>query len=503
MFKKFLTVIKSKDFLFIILIILFNSLPRIAYFVNKGFFIDGDEAIFGTMIQGFLNNGDLPLFFSGQNYGFVSFEVLLGAILGFFFGINIFSMKIAMLLLWLASIIVLYYAGKKIFNSRKWALLATLFASSVPAWFDWATKARGGYLTALLASSVIFLLAVSKKNNCRSVVIGVLLVLIYYAQPLWLPVALPLAAYYFLVNYNFKSVLIFASSLIGAFLGSKVLLYFLGQSYQSQNKLGFEQLASNIKNIISHYYVSYGGRFFDVSRLKLNPWASFNSGVFIGIFILAILFCLYLLSVKKLKKINLAILLSVVLFVIFMLFYNDREFSYRYLLPFFIPAVFLIVSTAKQVAHPIFRRVLFWFLMVYSVFSLICGAIFHNYIFAKINDNYTEVERIEYLKKFLNQNNIKCVYATDWIISQHVDYFIPDVMARHQEIDNRRPQDAVVVDSEYKQNNNCALVGLWYQLPSFSQLYNLGDIALVRGRYLVHLRPQPEDLVRLGFEPAN
>jgi len=499
MIKKFLTDSKNKDLLAIVVIIILNILPRLVYILNSSFFINGDEAIFGTMVRDTLNSGHLPLFFYGNNYLLVFFEVLVSSIISYFFGLNIFSLKIAMLLFWLASMVILYYIGKKIFLSRRLALLSVFLVSFTPAWFDWATKASGAYLTALLFSNIVVLLALSKKNIIRIIAINLSLLIIYYAQPLWLVVTVPFVIYYFINELKFKDVVIFFVSSFVLWLTSRLALSAIDFSYVLQNKLGIEQITHNVKNVFSHYSIAYSGSFFDSASLKMNYASILNSQIFIWSLIFVVIYDIYLLFRKKLSKIEAAFLFSVLLYVCLMFFYNDQEFAYRYLLPVFIPSSFLILLGIERLKKIKQKKIIYIFLIIYSVFSLVCGVLFYRYVFTPINNNYTEVERIGYLEEFLKINNIKCVYALDWITSQHINYFIPGISVRHQNIDTRRPQDSAKVDA-YQRTNDCALVGLWYQMPSFTHLYPLNDIYVISGRYIVHLKPLRDDLLKLNFE---
>lgn len=502
MIKKLTENIKSKDLLIIGVIIFLNILPRLIYIFNSGFFIDGDEAIFGVMIRDFLDNGHLPLFFYGQNYGFVFFEVLLSSIISFFFGSNIFSIKIAMLIFWLMSMVILYYIGKKIFTSRRWAFLSVLLISFTPVWFDWATKARGGYLTALLLSNIVIWLAVSKKNIFRLITISLSLILIYYAQPLWVVVTAPFIALYLAKDFKLKYTAVFAVSSLLFLAISRFLLAAISLNYQPQNKLGFGQLTLNLKNIFNYYYTAHSGRFFDVTSLKMNHLSSLVSTIFIIILTLVVIYDIYLFLRNRLNKIDTMFLFSVIAYLLFMLFYSGEEYPYRYLLPIFIPSIFLIILTIKRTRRRWLNKSIYIFLIIYTFFSLVGGIFSYNFVFPQIKDGYTEVERIESLEKFLQMNTVRCVYALDWIISQHVNYFMPGIRARHQDIDSRRPQDSVKADL-YQQSNECALVGLWYQLPLFTRLYKLNDIYVINNRYIVHLRPQKDDLLKLNFKLTN
>jgi len=283
---------------------------------------------------------------------------------------------------------------------------------------------------------------------------------------------------------------------------SRWLLSGIGFNYQLQNKLGFNALLRNVNNFFSYYTTAYSGNFFDNVRLRSHYFSSLDSYIFIVILLLVVVYIFYLILKNKIKKISIIFLSSVLLYIFFMLFYNGEEYHYRYLLPFFMPSCFLIVLAIEQLPQLKLRKYLSIFLTIYAAFSLICGVIFYKDIFPRLSDAYTEVERIQFLGELLNKHDIKCVYALDWLTSQHIDYFIPEVTVRHQEIDPRRPQDSYTTDS-YRQANGCALVGLWYQIPLFSSLYKLEEIYVVSNRYVVHLYPQREDLLELNIELTN
>ena len=502
MFKKWFVDRKNRDLIIIVVLLILNILPRLIYILNRGFFLDGDEAILGTVVQDFVYNHHFTLFLSGQNYGFVSLEVLVSSFISLFFGVNIYSLKIAIFLFWLANVVVLYYIGKKIFSSRYLTVLTVLLISFTPVWYEWATKARFGYVSALLISNVVILLAFSKRNILRIISVCLLLLFVYYLQPLYLVILFPFLAYYFLKDFKFKDSAIFVFCSLIFLVISRFLLIYSGFTYQLQNKIGLNEVARNIKYFFSNYSVAYSGRFFDdVVFINYYP-ATIASYIFIGILLLVIIYDIYRFFKHQITKIEILFLLAILFYSFFMLFYNGITYSYRYLLPIFVPSIFLIVLALKQLTSLKLKKFLYIFLIIFAFFSLNCGIFAYNCTYPRLNDGYTEIDRINALGEFLNTNHIKCVYALNWIISQHIDYFIPEVIVRHQEIDPRRPWDSQIVDF-YQNSKQCALVGFLYQAPAFTYLYKLNDIYIVDNRYLIHLRPQRDDLLKLNFQLTN
>ncbi len=184
---------RSQRIILIALCVSLTFLYRFFFYKTNVFYLDGDEAVVGLMGIDMLS-GEFPLYFYGQTYGFSLVEVLLIALGISLFGTTVLAIKLPMLLLWCASLVLFvlttHHLTKKNFVMSTIVMLVLI---TLPTWMVWSMKARGGYLTALLFSSlVIYLLVVSryKSNNWFWGLIGVLLALIYEAQPLWFPTTL-------------------------------------------------------------------------------------------------------------------------------------------------------------------------------------------------------------------------------------------------------------------------------------------------------------------------
>ncbi|MFA5024493.1 MAG: hypothetical protein WC523_06090 [Patescibacteria group bacterium] len=489
----------KKDWLIITIILIISLAFRLSYFLDKGFFIDGDEAIFGLMIKNFLAGGHLPLFFFGQHYAFVSLEVLFGAGISWLLGVSIYSLKLSSLIIWLLGLIFLYWVNRRILISKSWAFLATLLIAAVPVWFDWSLKARGGYLTAFLFAAVFLLLVFSKKNVFKIIVAGLSLVIIYYAQPLWLVILAPFIVYYLINRFSLKSTAIFVSSLFVSGLGFHFLLKVLSLSYEAPARLGLTQVFFNLKQLVNYYLVAYSGQFFDnATRLFREPQL-INSALFLVFLGLTLAYNIYLLALGRLNKINALFLSAVILYPIFIIFSSETNFSYRFLLPVFAPSAMLIVLTAKDLLSGKRAKFLYFGLLIYCFFSLTVTALYPNYIVPKIKDGFSEVDRINSLSSFLKSRDVQCVYGLDWVIGWYLNYFSVGLETRGREIDPRQPAEAYLVDRLREEGKTCALVGLWYQLPLFTQRYNLNDIIIINQRYVIFLEPSEKDLRQLNF----
>lgn len=172
----------------LLLLCLLSRLPQL---LSGAYTLDGDEAVVGLMAKHLAQGKEFPLYFYGQNYGFSLIEAGTIAPLYLLWGPSALALKLAMLTLWSAGIGFLFLAMRQMAPARKnLAFGLCLLMIANPAWAIWSMKARGGYLTAFLAWSVVLYLLFNQSLQARwytHVLVGVLCLLIVEAQPLWIP----------------------------------------------------------------------------------------------------------------------------------------------------------------------------------------------------------------------------------------------------------------------------------------------------------------------------
>jgi hypothetical protein len=149
---------------------------------------DGDEALLGLMSIFQLEKGEIPWFFWGQRYGFSLIEVSSISLFQGILGYTDLSIKLGILTLWLITLSGLFLFFKELINIR-WAFALVLLFALHPAWYYWSLKARGGYMSALMASSWLFYLMTLKKGNpwLIAALAGALMALVYHSMKLWVP----------------------------------------------------------------------------------------------------------------------------------------------------------------------------------------------------------------------------------------------------------------------------------------------------------------------------
>jgi hypothetical protein len=157
------------------------AVTRIPHLRSANFILDQDECVIGLMARHLIEGSHLPLFFYGQWYGLSTLEVGIAALALKLPVPPDYAIKCSMLLLFAgAGILLIEWMRRDVGKAASWYALA-LFVSC-PAWILWSTKARGGYLTALLLSHLTLLLV---SGGAGGYLIGALVAVMCLAQPFW------------------------------------------------------------------------------------------------------------------------------------------------------------------------------------------------------------------------------------------------------------------------------------------------------------------------------
>jgi hypothetical protein len=187
----------------IIAIVVVGVVTRSPQLLSGRVLVDGDEAVLGLMATHLADGRELPIFFYGQNYGFSLIEAAAGALAFKLAAVSSLSLKAAMLGLWIAGVVFLSLAVWR-WSCRSAAVLVAALALFCPAWGAWSMKARGGYITAFVATSIALWLigrhgapgsgfGVQRSDSCDSraralahwIGIGVCVAIAALGQPLW------------------------------------------------------------------------------------------------------------------------------------------------------------------------------------------------------------------------------------------------------------------------------------------------------------------------------
>ena len=199
----------------VVLVCILSRLPQL---LSPYFHADynGDECVLGLMAKHIAEGREFPFYFWGQSYGFCWVEAGLVAIAIKLFGVSLFALKMPMLILWTFGC-VFFYAAMAQWTHRIYGFWITCLLIFSPAWMGWSMRARAGYITAFLLSTIVlFVLAQSGGQSLkkRATWIGILLGFIFFAQPIYLLGLLPLLFYLLFKQKDFKGFFISSISVL-------------------------------------------------------------------------------------------------------------------------------------------------------------------------------------------------------------------------------------------------------------------------------------------------
>lgn len=470
--------------LIIALLCLASRMPQL---LSENLILDGDEAIVGLMSKHFLELKEIPFFFYGQSYGFSFLEVVTIRLFYSVFGVSELAIKLAMLSLWTTGIIFFYKTLKAIgFKNNPWIpLLITLVFIFSPSFAVWSMKARGGYLTTFVLSSIITFLIFNKKSkysHFASFLIGFLTVVIYQSQALWLAGLLPLIAYTIYINRNMKYGLMMFSGL----LTGSLVFYFLKMglpTFWSPKVVDWPVFTfDNYASIIDSMYIHFTGNYF---------YSDFKESIFITkllsiLMMLAIFMSLavgvfFLLKKKDINPILYIAMISV-LGSLGYLFLID-SLGYRYFLPLTGFALLMVSFMMNQWRNTKLVNIflLIWIsLGAYSLYD------FKNY-------SYENKSALTSLVDELEVKEISHIYCEGGLLQWQIMFYSNEkTIARYKSDVDRYPAYIQSVDKAFKEKNKqIALVGYYNEeleasLPNFTPIQKTFFIVTpVMGEYLI------------------
>lgn len=457
------------------LVVLLALVSRLPYLLSPDLMLDGDESIVGLMSKHFIEGKDVPLFFYGQTYGFSFLEVLFisgGYLIG---GVSDLVIKASMLLLWTIGVVFFYKTALIVCDKNKpAAFVLVLLMILAPAWIMWSMKARGGYITAFTLSNIVLYLSLSNyKAWLKWTIVGLLSVVIFYAQPLWLPGLLPFVIYGLMKDGLKQQLLVFVGGTIVMLLFFQLLLPDTKSMWQP-TVLSIPN-ASSLAILAKSVYSNFGGHYYLLEAFE-QPLMIV---VYVWVFLLcAILFIIYAVisllkgSRDRLHITGAASLLCCILYMVF----TDLS-AIRYVLPVVgYVILFIGVVWRERLLNPLVFIPLF--------ILLVAGALSLNKYDTEIHNQQHKVELLSCIDA-LKSRGITHVYCNgpleQW---QLMFYSKEDVIARYfYPVDRYQPYiDAV--DSVYKvAPERTALLGLGY-----GDIEN-GAVQLNSSYYII---PQPD-----------
>ena len=430
----------------VILIILLCIVSRLPQLLSPELLLDGDECVMGLMAKHLNEGKEFPLFFHGQAYGFSLIETGLVSLFYLFCGMNDIAVKLPMLLLWTAGIVFFYKTLSEMSKGNKWLpLFFTLVFIFSPAWAVWSMKARGGYLTAFLFSSLLTWIVFRKKGIASErtyFFIGLILVIIYQSQPLWLPGLLPVLLYKLYPELNKKKILAVLAGIIP--LG---LIFLFAAMHTSSHwapkvfELDIPTFTNNLALLPDRLFHHFNGYYYlyYVYQPPLAAWI--YGGMALVLVLVPILVMLwYLFREYKEHKLFLISGFSILFTIGYTLFLIEE--TPRYLLPltgFVLFALFILADKMKRAGISIVASVAFIIAGIPAVVS------FKDYIYfpARREEVLTSVE-------YMQDRDIKYCFSNDGLLQWQIMFYSKEkVLCRESSKDDRYPEYVEAVTNAY------------------------------------------------------
>lgn len=443
----------------IFIIILLSIVSRMPQLFSEHLILDGDECIVGLMAKHFLESKEVPFFFYGQSYGFSFIEVLFIRVFYFFLGPTEMAVKLAMLSMWTIGVVFFYKTLKAIgFKHNAWIpLLITFLFIFSPSFAAWSMKARGGYMTSFLLSSIVSYLLLQEKSSIklsRAVLIGFLLVIIYQSQALWLAGLAPFIAYHL---YQKKSVR-YGLTMGGGILVTAIGFYMikLGLSdFWSPKVLGWPTLSvESFISILDKMYIHFTGFYYLGDTMTPNFITRLLSMVMMAAIFIAILVSAFFIYKKKQTNSLLPISLISVLFSLGYILLISW-LGPRYFLPLTGFALILFSLVMDQIKRKTIVNTILgvWILMgVYSLYD------FKNFAFE-------DKASLTQLVAKLEERKISHVFCEGALLQWQINFYSNEkTIARYTSNVDRYPKYIAAVDSaQIHSPNQTGIVGYYYE----------------------------------------
>lgn len=491
----------------IIILCIVSRLPQLC---SPNLFLDSDECVLGLMAKHLSEGKEIPPFFYGQNYGFSLIEALFGALGYKLLGLSAISLKLSMLTLWIIGVLFYYLAASNIIGDNRKGFWITLLLISIPAWAVWSMKARGGYITAFVVSSIIIFLISQSRTNCTKwFVIGIATSIVFLSQPIFIVALLPILLFKAIEKYKILHVISFISSAtLMAFIVNLSVKFIKGGSnfifLKSYIIFDFD-LINNALKLLKSIYVNLTGFYY--LDYFFNPDFVTSSIAVIWIILIIIGVAIQITQIKKREYYAWAriLFLSTALTIISTLVLDSPYFGYRYLLPlsgFTILWIGVEISdyVSKNIQFKELCYILLFAIIIFGAYSLIS---FRNFTFLpkiKISgENISEEKRISLLIKYLKDNDIKYTFSLEPLLTWYVMFYSKEeILSRHTEPYDRYPEYPQVVDKAFEERKKTAIIGYANEIPKYL-LKNPRNIIVIGTRYFIYPNPDRELLTSVGL----
>lgn len=472
----------------IITIILLCIISRLPQLMSEKLILDGDECVVALMAKHLYIGKEFPVFFYGQAYGLSFFECLFIIPFYMVLGYTTIAVKLAMLTMWTIGVLFLYKTMKLLHTGKNKLLpfLMILLFIWFPAWAVWSMKARGGYLTAFMFSSVFMYLTFAMRESIyKYFLLGLVFVVIMQSSFFWLIGISPLLAYR----------LIQKKSLVGSvgFLLSSTVLFLAFYFYKQTITVFYSppfpfpegHLIDFILRIPEFLFSTFHGKYFFFMIQKPYQSAAILAGLFTAVVIILPFIGAYKFFADRKRS---ALFITSVLFIPPMLAYTiwSIEIQARYLLPVFGFAVIALMLLLEKVRKYRPMNAGIAMLVLVGVPALIA---FEDFEFTQVRD-----KSFRATLKWAIDNDIRYTFGHDpFLVWQTVFYSNEQVLCREVEMPGRYPEYTYKINDALDKGIKTALIG--YEDDYWG--LNLPNVHEMNGYY--YSINVPKDTLKINF----
>ncbi len=528
---------RRESLILILLFVLTAALFRLPHLMSGWVAIDGDEAIVGLMARDLLQGESFPVFFYGQRYGLSLFEVLPLAAAFRFFGEEPTVIRVTMLLLWCIGG-VFTVRGVQNVGGGLGAAFVGLVLATLPMWLGWSMKARGGYITAFLASQAAFWILTyflrnrvqiapavpaggarlqlvefperdgdgDRRNRQRTVLLGIglglALSVIAFAQPLFL---VPLAPFLVFVRP--------LSAWMGLVAGFAVIAAPLMVRAQSSEAVWdpnlFAMLDPNgFVQIPFRLAAAFGGQYFYLFSGEPAELVLWSGRLFAAVGVLAL--AAALLSQRRDRWTDLiwASAVGILSHLLVTLWIRPDQFAFRYYLPLGVPFSLLVGLLMARYVQGVWGR-RFAYVGSAFLFGLAAATAWSGRATSLAvtpgEEHVPERAATEALLERLDEHRVRHVFALDGMYQWNLIFeSAEEVQARWLAPTDRVPKIAESVNRAWTEGLPTAVVGPAEFAPRLQEgLQGSGwtdlEVEIVADRHFFLVRPPRPVLDALRF----
>jgi hypothetical protein len=475
---------------------------RLPHLLGGHVALDGDESIVGLMARDLLAGKRVPVFFYGQRYGLALVEVAPLAAAFRLFGEAPIVIKATILALWLVGgIFAVRAAGR--FAGTIAALGTALVLATLPAWIGWSMKARGGYVTAFVASQIALWIIAGMAEPWRrgaGLALGVCLALVFFAQPFFV---LPILPFLLLVERRAwtRVALGLAAVAIPLALASQ------GSLVAWQPRLFGPFDPQSVAAMGERIPTALGGVFFYTEAGAPPQAARFAGGVLDIMFAVGVGYAVFARARDRSTDAIRRAAAGAMLVLCAVLWIRADEFAYRYLLPIAAPLAFLIGAIAARISAAGWVRSATLAIALLSAIGASVAWADRAVSFAVVpgDDVADETAATGALLEHLRARGIAHVFVTDPMYQWNLIFESGGhLAARWIYALDRIPEIPRAVDRALREGRPVALIGDARYADRTREALRRSGLALrldvVAGRHFVLESPPAALLRSLGFE---